>query len=189
MASETIFACLLFILSTETKRFRIFTQETDKQKCRLPDASEDGLARRTWPGYTWKRNQRACKSVCNGNKLQQSGSYGTGWDPSSNYFYFNPPWCGQFRVLFPSWCGLWPQQSRAWRLHAFFWPGWAQSGLEVGCSLLCTLTSLKLQCECCSVWTLSKDIWVPLLFRRCFCLVYLVVFLIPAILGISLPTR
>lgn len=77
----------VFFLFIETKRFRIFTQETDKQECGLPDASEDGLARRTWPWYTRKRNPRACKSVCNGNALQKFDSSGKGWDSSSNYVY------------------------------------------------------------------------------------------------------
>jgi len=77
----------LFFFSIETKRLRLFTQETDRQECGFPDASEDGLARRTWPWYTRKRNPRACKSVCNGNTLQKFDSSGNGWDSNSNYLY------------------------------------------------------------------------------------------------------
>ncbi|XP_051495364.1 SURP and G-patch domain-containing protein 2 isoform X2 [Apus apus] len=60
----------------ETKRFRIFPQEADKQERGFPDASEDGLARRARPWDTGKRNQRACKSVCNGNTQQKCDSSG-----------------------------------------------------------------------------------------------------------------
>lgn len=53
-------------LSSETQGHGVFPAETDRQERGLPDAAEDGLEGRPWPGLPWEGHPRARQCVWHG---------------------------------------------------------------------------------------------------------------------------